>query len=88
MAFTWDFNSQHSNAGNTRFYILTSIVLLIFSMTFFLRRSVTTHTGPSEPPVVSSKVPLVGHLLGLIQHDAEYLSVMMCAYLPVDIEKC
>lgn len=77
MAFIWDFDLLSSIASNTRNYVLTSIVLLVLATTFFFRRSVTTHTGISEPPVVSSKIPLVGHLFGLIQHDAEYLSIMM-----------
>lgn len=43
----------------------------------FLSASYTIMHGQSrEPPSVSSKIPLVGHLMGLIQHGPRYFSVL------------
>jgi hypothetical protein len=34
------------------------------------------HNQSHEPPSVSSNIPLVGHLMGLIQHGPKYFSIL------------
>lgn len=45
------------------------VVVLSSSYTSF-------HGQRREPPSVSSTIPFVGHLIGLIQHGSGYLSML------------
>jgi hypothetical protein len=57
---------------STYFAILLSIIALI---TYLLYRHLTPPTHPpSNIPVVKPRIPLIGHVLGLILHKTEYLN--------------
>lgn len=68
-------NIAHFKGWSANIYILSSILLL--SIVSLLYRQLLSTRDPREPPIVASRVPVVGHLLGLIKHDAEYFGILM-----------
>ena len=34
--------------------------------------------APSEPPVVTSSIPYIGHILGLLRHGTRYYQITRC----------
>ena len=59
-------------------FVLTSpaTVLLtfigIFSVFYGIHFLVNPQHHPKEPPVVTSSIPLIGHIIGLIWHGTRY----------------
>lgn len=45
-------------------------VVFVFWQLFF------TGLDPREPPEVKSRIPLFGHLFGLLRHKADYMTVL------------
>lgn len=43
---------------------------------FLIRRIITIELGPGEPPLLRPRVPLIGHILGLIKHESDYFSIL------------
>lgn len=61
--------------GSSTLHIL-GLILLISTISLLFRQLTSSHDR-REPPIIVAKVPLIGHLLGLIKHDAEYLSILI-----------
>lgn len=58
-------------------HIAAIIGVVVVVVVVVLSASYTIMHGQSrEPPSVSSKIPLVGHLMGLIQHGPRYFSML------------
>jgi len=55
-------------------------ICVTISWTGFLKES--QDQGVKEPPVRSPKVPIIGHVLGLMQEGNMYLVQLLYAYLP------
>lgn len=51
-------------------YGIAGLVLIAYALDFIF----SLGDDPREPPRIRSKVPLIGHLLGLIQHGPTYYS--------------
>lgn len=49
--------------------VCTTAVLVI---SYYALRYVSERSDPKEPPVVSSKIPFLGHVIGLIRKKSEY----------------
>ena len=49
--------------------VFAAATLLAF---YILLRRIESRPDASEPPLISSKIPLVGHLFGLIWHVLPY----------------
>lgn len=44
---------------------------------FYLVRKITTISlAQQEPPVLKPRVPLIGHIVGLMQREAAYFSIL------------
>lgn len=50
---------------------IIGVVVVILSASYTMM-----HSQGREPPSVPSKIPLVGHLMGLIQHGPRYFSML------------
>lgn len=37
---------------------------------------------PREPPLVCSTVPFIGHILGMVQHQSDYFTRLVCVPPP------
>jgi hypothetical protein len=75
MAVTSFIDIAYFKGWSSKIYVLSSILLL--SIVAALFRQFSSTPDPRQPPIVASKVPLIGHLLGLIKHDAEYFGILM-----------
>lgn len=66
MAFysDWAWNGETSKVSTAL------LVLALGTLIWFIR---TPTSDPREPPVLSPRVPYIGHLLGLAIDQAEYL---------------
>lgn len=51
--------------------IIGVVVVVVLSTSYTMM-----HSQSREPPSVSSKIPLVGHLMGLIHHGPGYFSIL------------
>lgn len=51
--------------------IVGVVVVVVLSASYTMM-----HSQSREPPSVSGKIPLVGHLMGLIQHGPRYFSML------------
>ena len=58
--------------------ITASLLLLpgIGLILLLLERGLGPQHGRDEPPIVSSRIPFIGHLLGLFTHGTQYFSTM------------
>ncbi|KAG0649367.1 Cytochrome P450 monooxygenase [Hyphodiscus hymeniophilus] len=56
--------------GVSSFYIYGTTLFIIIATISWIWFNGTSNT--KEPPQISPKVPFIGHLLGIIQHQAEY----------------
>ena len=65
--------SLTANCGNLYVYLVALLLVAAFLIGWRLG-SVTS--DPREPPIFPCKVPMVGHLLGIIQHQAEYFQML------------
>ena len=52
--------------------VLLIIVAGIASLLYGINYFVAPRHHPDEPPVVSSRIPLIGHIIGLIWHGTGY----------------
>jgi hypothetical protein len=53
-----------------------SIILLLFVLLLvliFLSRLLLTEADPREPPILATRIPIIGHLLGFLRHQIFYL---------------
>lgn len=53
---------------------------IITVLAFVLARLVSVQKDPREPPFLPAKIPLVGHLLGIIRHGADYYQTLQARY--------
>ena len=74
MASNWSSNLPSTINESVNSYIFIIIALLVTGSVLLRRLSITR--DHREPPIVGSRIPIIGHLLGLIRHDAEYLSIL------------
>lgn len=51
---------------------VVSIALIIFALSKFL----TPELDPLEPPCLKPTIPLVGHIIGIIQHQSNYHKIL------------
>lgn len=59
--------------------VITSLAVIIAALTKLCYPTL----DPSEPPVVLPKVPIIGHLLGIIQHQSNYHTILKYGTLSV-----
>ena len=49
---------------------VTIVVITVFLA--FLIRTLSPRIDPREPPLVKPRIPLIGHIIGMMRHQAEY----------------
>ena len=57
--------------------VLTALLLFPFGIIVTLllvERALRPHHARNEPPIVASRIPFIGHLLGLFKHGTRYFS--------------
>lgn len=54
-------------------------VLGILAYAIWLRRK----PDPREPPAVESKIPIVGHLIGMLRHGVAYSNIQASVLFPL-----
>lgn len=63
---------------------IIAITVGILSVLFLLWRTADVSLDPDEPPIALSRIPFVGHILGLMRYQVGYFeilrSVAICMY--------
>lgn len=59
-------------------YGIGALVVLAYAVDFFF----SLQDAPNEPPRLRPKLPLIGHLVGLLQYGSVYYSMTRRAILP------
>ena len=54
---------------------LTSLVAFAILLTCWQRLSIKL--DPQEPPLLKPKVPYIGHIIGIIQHNIAYFDILL-----------
>ena len=57
---------------DTPFYLPGLLFLLISAIWLAVHVLCTPSHDPREPPLVTSRVPFIGHILGLLRHGTRY----------------
>jgi hypothetical protein len=60
---------------NGQFYFSLSAILLVAGFLVSWRWGSST-ANAKEPHILPSKIPIIGHILGIMQHQAEYLQML------------
>lgn len=55
--------------------ILLYLAVLV-AVLHFLGKIITPKINQHEPPILTPRVPLIGHILGLMKYEANYFSVL------------
>lgn len=50
----------------------TLVAIAVLSMAFILQRLIFPKFGPREPPVLSSRIPVIGHLISLMREKTSF----------------
>ncbi len=61
------------NKGNIYVYLAALFLAAAFLIS---RANASGKSDAREPHILVSRVPLIGHLLGIIQHQAEYFQML------------
>ena len=56
----------------TNKFVITAAVIVLVGL--LLKYLSTQRTDPREPPLVKPRIPLIGHLVGLIRYQNEYFT--------------
>ena len=56
--------------------ILIAIVVGILSVLFLLWRKADVSLDPDEPPIALSRIPFIGHIIGLMRYQIEYFETL------------
>jgi hypothetical protein len=67
------------SGGKWNFYILAIAWFIMVAMLSWLW--VREASDPREPPQLKPKFPVIGHLLGILQYEAEYFQKLRLALL-------
>jgi hypothetical protein len=58
--------------------VLYTVVLAAAVALSLLNRLLTPRIDPREPPVVKPRIPWIGHIIGVIRHQADYNRILQC----------
>ena len=61
---------------------LTVACVVIPLVAFIIKAGYFMTLDPREPPLVRSKVPFIGHILGLITEESNYFTRLACVCPP------
>jgi hypothetical protein len=70
--------SQIATAGNGLEYVVDlavgNSVLIggVIAVIFLVNMLLTPRLEPGEPPLLKPKIPLIGHIIGIIYHQSDY----------------
>ena len=59
-------------AASTGYVGFAALAVIVF----LIRRIITIELAPGEPPLLRPRVPLIGHILGLIKHESDYFTIL------------
>ena len=54
-------------------YVGLAMLVVIF---YLIRKITTLNLARQEPPLLKPRVPLIGHIIGLMKHEATYFSIL------------
>jgi hypothetical protein len=49
-----------------------SIILIILCVLLIIRHCLAIQLDPQEPPILKPRIPYIGHIIGLLQHQSAY----------------
>jgi len=52
------------------------VMLMVFASLFLINKLMTPSLDPQEPPLRKPTIPWIGHIIGLMQNSAEYLTII------------
>ncbi len=56
--------------------VIIAIAVGILSGLFLLWRKADVSLDPDEPPITLSKIPFIGHILGMMRHQIGYFEIL------------
>lgn len=56
--------------------VLALLLALTAALYSILRQLDRVQSDPREPPVISSKIPFFGHIIGLIRYGSQYFEII------------
>lgn len=62
-----------------RFLICT--VVLVFSALLVLNAAASRKVHPLEPPIISSLIPYIGHMIGMIFYGGKYFKIIGLVFI-------
>jgi hypothetical protein len=58
-------------------FLIPHVGLALLAAFFFLvQRMLSADVAPQEPPLLKPKIPFIGHIIGLMKHEASYFSIL------------
>jgi hypothetical protein len=70
MSYNSSFEAAPPSDGKLNLYVVASIWFIVVAVLSWLW--IRESPDPREPPQLKPKFPVIGHLLGILQHEAEY----------------
>lgn len=59
-------------AASAAYVGLATLVVILY----LIRKITTINLAQQEPPLLKPRVPLIGHIIGLMRHEATYFSIL------------
>lgn len=56
--------------------IVVGLSLLLAVLVAVVQRRLRVHLDPREPPMAPTKIPVIGHIIGLLWHGKKYYQVI------------
>lgn len=54
-----------------------SVILVAFAILLTCWQRLSIKLDPQEPPLLKPKVPYIGHIIGIIQHNIAYFDILL-----------
>lgn len=67
--------------GDTSPAAVAAACILVPLLAVLIKAGFFPSIDPREPPLVRSKVPFIGHILGLVQEQSNYFNRLVCVSL-------
>ena len=54
-----------------------SVILVASAILLICWQRLSVRLDPQEPPLLKPKVPYIGHIIGIIQHNIAYFDILL-----------
>lgn len=60
----------------SRVPLAVALAAVAFTIIILVARAFIPSLDPNEPPLLESRIPIVGHIIGIIQHQTSYHKIL------------